>query len=169
MWGKKARIYYHGLPLFCVSCYRIGHARSECDVSESWKDYIVRLRDTGIPVYLFGSWLSANHSTTRESQYDVPQPEFEKPDEEENDDAGPDFSKFPPQMLKFFKQFQASTPKNFVTNPKNIVSLKKVSKPKPKPKPKLDQNRSRGRGRGRGRGAGAGSQKSQNPRGRGKA
>jgi hypothetical protein len=52
--GKRARIYYHGIPPFCVLCYALGHVRQECQNNPvSWNEYVDGLKDTGIPASLF--------------------------------------------------------------------------------------------------------------------
>jgi len=52
--GKRARVYYHGIPSFCVVCYSLGHQRTECyNNSVSWIDYTEALKRTGIPARLF--------------------------------------------------------------------------------------------------------------------
>ncbi len=141
MWGKKARIYYHGIPLYCVSCNEIGHVKNECQSDPvSWKSYIQRLVKDGISSELFGAWLNSNLTSSRVSQYDVPRPQFRRDEEteEEGDERPPfDLSNLPPQMIQFFKQFNQSTP---------ITS----KKPNSKNSNTNSQNRNRGRGRGRG-------------------
>ncbi len=153
MWGKKSRVYYHGIPLFCASCFTIGHARLDCGETATWKEYINRLSKNGIPTELFGTWLTS-FSNTRESQQNIPQPEFDKQDSDSDSDI--DFSNVPPKFLKLFKKLQSSTPKS-----------KTKSKTQTKAKPKPDQNRSRVRGRGRGRG-GRGTNTKAQPKGRGR-
>ena len=49
MWGKKAQVYYHGIPLFCRGYFSIGHNKSTCgNKTCSWKRYIDDLLDSGI-------------------------------------------------------------------------------------------------------------------------
>ncbi len=141
MWGKKVRVYYHGISSFCTNCYEVGHPRSECKgKATSWKDYIDYLVGTGIPTEFFGSWLTSNLSTTRESEKDVPQPRFSNAVEESEDEEF-DLSNIPPKMLRLFAKIQASTPK----------SKSKIQK-KAKKETKKDSGRGRGTIRGRGRG-----------------
>jgi hypothetical protein len=146
MWGKKVRIYYHGIPFFCVSCYQIGHNRSECpNKLISWKDYINFLLGTGIDSTFFGSWLDSNISVTRESQSDVPQPFFDNNQSavETGDDEEIDFSSLPQNVVNLLRKLSSSTP----------ISGKKpqldgsVTKSKAKTR---QQEYFRGRGRGRG-------------------
>jgi hypothetical protein len=135
MWGKKARVYYHGIPLFCVQCHTIGHSKADCDGNTlNWRDYIKKLLGTGIKSELFGSWLSSNHSFSRESQT-VPQPKFRKRSKADDDDEDFDFDNLPPKMLKLLKQFQSSTPKVSANSSSNSAKSVKVS-PKQKPKTK---------------------------------
>jgi hypothetical protein len=156
MWGKKVRIYYHGISSFCTNCYEVGHPRNECKgKSSTWTDFINYLVSTGIPSKIFGSWLTSNLSTTRESEKDVPQPHFGGGNEDDDDDSDDyDINNVPPKMLKLFKKLQASTPK----------SMAKKSTQKPKKDKKESAVNVKGRGvlKPRGRGAGASS------RGRGK-
>ncbi len=151
MWGKKVRVYYHGISSFCTNCYSVGHPRSECKSNSStWKNYIDYLVSTGIPTKLFGSWLSSNLSTTRESEKDVPQPRFNTVNDSDSDDEGDfDFSNIPPKMLKLFKKFQASTPKSMAK--KSTQKPKKTDK-SDKKEPAKGRNNNNFRGRGRGRG-----------------
>ncbi len=148
MWGKKARIYYHGIPLYCVSCNEIGHVKNECQADPvSWKSYIQRLVKDGISTELFGAWINSNLTSSRVSQYDVPRPQFRREDnaDEEGDERPPfDLSNLPPQMIQFFKQFgqNHSTP----------ISSKKPNSNTTKQSSKNSQNQNRNRGRGRGRG-----------------
>jgi hypothetical protein len=151
MWGKKVRVYYHGISSFCTNCYEIGHPRSECKgKSSSWKDYVDFLVSTGIPSKLFGTWLSSNLSTTRESEKDVPQPRFNTRNDESDSDEEFDFSNIPPKMLKMFKKLQASTPKSMAKK----SAQKTVSKSAQKLKKTEKKESTRGRGPYRGRGRG---------------
>jgi hypothetical protein len=153
MWGKKVRIYYHGISSFCTNCYGIGHPRNECkEKSSTWTDYINYLVETGIPSRIFGSWLSSNLSTTRESEKDVPQPHFDNNDDEDSDEY--DINNMPPKMLKLFKKLQASTPKS--------MAKKSTQKPKKDKKESVVNVRGRGVLKPRGRGA-------SSSRGRGKS
>jgi hypothetical protein len=141
MWGKKVRVYYHGISSFCTNCYGVGHPRNECkQKSSTWTDYINYLVGTGIPSRIFGSWLSSNLSTTRESEKDVPQPHFGDGNDDSDSDEY-DINNIPPKMLKLFKKMQASTPK----------SMAKKSTQKPKKDKKESAVNVRGRvSRGRG-------------------
>ncbi len=177
MWGKKVRVYYHGIPFFCVNCYEIGHNRNDCpNKTISWKDNINYLVSTGINSELFGTWIDSNVSTTRESQSDVPQPFFETPKNteknqsaDEDSDSDIDFANLPPKVVSLLKKL-SSTPKS---TSKSVNSDKKKSDAKFKAKTRQqDYFRGRGRGRGgRGRGnestRGRGSQ--SRGRGRGRA
>jgi hypothetical protein len=143
MWGKKVRVYYHGIPLFCVQCHTIGHSRADCDGNTlNWRDYIKKLRGNGINPELFGSWLGSNLSFSRESQ-NVPQPKFCKRSQElDDEDDEIDFDNLPPKMLKLIKQFQSSTPR---VSPKNSASSSTKTSPKSNNK-NFVTNRNRGRG-----------------------
>jgi hypothetical protein len=164
MWGKKVRVYYHGIPFFCVNCYEIGHNRNECpNKTISWKDNINYLLSTGISSEIFGSWIDSNVSTTRVSQSDVPQPFFETPKtaekeqtvDEDSDDI--DFANLPPKVVTLLKKL-SSTPKSTSKN-----NQKSDSKFKAKNR---QQDYFRGRGRGRGnRGRGRGNDSSNRGRG----
>ncbi len=165
MWGKKARVYYHGIPLFCVQCHTIGHSKSDCDGNTAtWRDYIKKLTGFGIKPELFGAWLSSNLSFSRESQV-VPQPKFNRKSNEADDESDIDFDNLPPNVLKLIRKFQSSTPRTSANN--SVASSKKTSPPSNNKKA-LSVNRGRGkpnsrdivkaakirRGRGRGRGRG---------------
>jgi hypothetical protein len=166
IWGKKARVYYHGIPIFCGSCHDIGHSRSECrNRAITWTDYIRSLSSTGIPSELFGSWLSTNLSTTRDTQ-PIAQPSFVDDDFEfsEDEDGQVDLSKIPPKMLKLIKKLKVSTPKS---SAKIEAALKTKSKTHAKRKPLVLSESQIGKGKGRGRGAIA--PKKPKGRGRGRA
>jgi hypothetical protein len=71
--GKRARIYYHGIPPFCVLCYAQGHVRQECQNNPvSWNDYIEGLKDTGIPSALFEPIDTSSFSTPNTSNLSNP-------------------------------------------------------------------------------------------------
>jgi hypothetical protein len=59
MYGKKVRIFYHGMMRQCNGCYKLGHMKWECKEEKSnWKTYVATLRSTGnFEDVLFGSWL----------------------------------------------------------------------------------------------------------------
>jgi len=137
MWGKKVRVYYHGIPLFCVHCYEIGHNRFECANEQvTWKQYIDKLASGFKNTEIFGTWLTTNQSLARESQSDIPQPHLL--DEEEESDEEFDLHKIPPKMLKLLKKK--------LEGPKTSTAVKK---PKPKVK-KLKGTETIARGHGRG-------------------
>jgi hypothetical protein len=156
----------------------VGHVKNECTGSQiSWRDYIQKLLESGVPKELFGSWIPSNISTSRIS-HTVPQPRLIP--EEDSDDEDFDLSEIPPKMLKLFMKFKASTPNSSAkkvsqNNSNNSNSTSSNKKPQPiknhnqnkNPnqskksntnstnfKPNRNQSRNRGRGRGRGRGAG---------------
>jgi hypothetical protein len=182
MWGKKARVYYHGIPPFCVSCYGLGHVKNSCDSETiSWRDYIHRLVDSGISKELFGSWLSCNLSVVESSKH--AQPSFSKRSKSSSTlNKSTDESITPHQLLEFFKKFQASTPNTTPLSLKSNSSSKaSSSRSKPNSNSKIkdssekksdstNQNRNRGRGRGRGRGqkANTSDPEPKNKRGRGR-
>ncbi len=182
MWGKKARVYYHGIPPFCVSCYDLGHVKNACKSETiSWRDYIHRMVDAGISKDLFGSWLSCNLSVTQSSEHR--QPSFSKTSNKSLNNSNDSIT--PQQLLDFFKKFQASTPNNVSTptsNKSNSGSKASSSKSKPSSNSKStsgkkpestkqdsqNQNRNRGRGRGRGRGKSTEKSEPEPKRGRGR-
>jgi hypothetical protein len=152
MWGKKARVYYHGIPSFCVGCYTVGHVRADCEENSiSWKDYINTLVDSGIEKRIFGSWFRSNLSLSRDSHATYAQPSFKRRSTN-NDDEDLTLETLSPKLLELFKKFQSSTPNNTRRSPSrgpqgsNSRSSSTNSKPR-------NENRNRGRGRGRGRGA----------------
>jgi hypothetical protein len=174
IWGKKARVYYHGIPIFCGSCHDIGHSRAECgNKAVTWTDYIKNLAGTGIPLELFGSWLASNLSNTREAQQNIPQPNFnenESESESDSDDEEIDLKKIPPKMLKLLKKLKVSTPKSSAKKSEKKETKDKSSdknSERKDPKDKSNKKKSipdakppKGRGRGipfkpkRGRGRG---------------
>jgi len=99
--GKRARVYYHGIPSFCAKCYRVGHLKPDCkNSSATWYikisdcplnlsittlltnpprfDYIRRLRDAGVEDSLFGNWLDSNHTPGPVVLKNVQQPIIER-------------------------------------------------------------------------------------------
>jgi hypothetical protein len=166
MFGKKARVYYHGIPGFCVSCHETGHVKNDCDSNSiSWRDYIKKLIELGIPKPLFGSWLATNLTSSRVSHVDIEKPNLKKAKESDSEsDSDDDLSSIPPQMQKLFRKFLASTPNHssFATSSKNSTGTsnnnsnrkktdpKKASNKEEKRSPSQNRNRNRGRGRGRG-------------------
>jgi len=81
--GKRARIFYHGIPSFCGKCHKVGHLKVDCrSQPATWLvklttfklslffclkvnltsrfDFIKRLRDSGVHDTLFGAWLESN-------------------------------------------------------------------------------------------------------------
>jgi len=126
MWGKKVRVYYHGIPLFCSLCYNIGHNRNCPNNQITWKEYIDNLSN-GFRHELFGSWLSSDLSIARESQIDIPRPHQEGV--EDDADVEFDFNKIPSKMLNLLRK-KLSVPKTSTA----------IKKPKLKSKPKVKQN-----------------------------
>lgn len=77
IWGKRARIYYHGMPRFCNRCFTIGHSKPGCgNTLVTWKAYIERLRQSGIRQEYFGNWLAVNVRDTQPILTNVAQPSF---------------------------------------------------------------------------------------------
>lgn len=69
IYGKKARIYYHGIPKLCNNCYQLGHLKVICqNETKTWKQYIETLKNSGVPESFFGSWINKSgqvvHQTT---------------------------------------------------------------------------------------------------------
>jgi hypothetical protein len=175
MWGKKARVYYHGIPGFCVACHETGHVKNDCDSdSISWRDYIKKLVADGVPKPLFGSWLATNITFSRSSQSDIARPIFRKRKSSSSDsdsDNDQDLSSIPPHMQKLFKKFLASTPNHSNTSSKNSTRSNSGSNKKSDSKKEEKRSPSRNRNRGRGRGRGVNRDQSANRgkgRGRGK-
>ena len=59
MYGKKVRLYHHGMVKQCNNCFGIGHMKRDCkDQKVNWKGYAVR--KTGrFEDLMFGSWLES--------------------------------------------------------------------------------------------------------------
>jgi len=95
--GKRARIFYHGIPSFCGKCHKVGHLKVDCrNTPATWLvfsfsllpflsyylvvnplarfDFIKRLRDSGVHDNLFGSWLETNPVEGPVILENVPQP-----------------------------------------------------------------------------------------------
>jgi hypothetical protein len=184
MWGKKARVYYHGIPSFCVGCYTVGHVKADCeDNTISWKDYINDLLDSGIEKRLFGSWFRSNITLPRESHVKYAQPTLKRRNSNSNtndDDEELTLETLSPKLIELFKKFQSSTPSSNRRSPSRASNSRPNSNSKPRndnnsnSKPRND-NRNRGRGRGRGRGGNTNSNNNSNrdssekPRNRGRA
>ncbi len=77
--GKRARIYYHGIAPFCVTCYNPGHTKNDCHSEQvSWADYILSLKDTGIPLALFEPLdTSLNQTNTSNPSFSTPRQDSE--------------------------------------------------------------------------------------------
>lgn len=55
--GKRAKLYYHGMPSFCTACHTVGHLTSTCtNEPATWSDYIEKLRSCEVPFEFFGTW-----------------------------------------------------------------------------------------------------------------
>jgi hypothetical protein len=146
MWGKKARIYYHGIPSFCVGCYTVGHVKADCNENSiSWKDYINILLDTGIDKKLFGSWFRSNINLTRESHATFEQPNFKKRKNSTDNEEDLTLETLSPRLIELFKKFQSSTPNSSRRSPSRGQGSNSRSNSASNYKPKND-NRNRGRG-----------------------
>jgi hypothetical protein len=66
MFGKKVRIYYHGMRKQCSNCYDLDHLRKDCTSPKlNWIGYVDKLRKTGkYEDQMFGSWLDAPRGET---------------------------------------------------------------------------------------------------------
>jgi len=151
--GKRARVFYHGIPSFCGKCHKVGHLKVDCKSSAvTWlvkrfselftfvigdfllrHDYIKRLRDAGVQDVLFGSWLDSNPVEGPAILDNVPQPVIEKE---------PETPGIPTAQLV-----------NFLST---LIQAQSATKPEqPLPSGDLSETRRsqfgrRGRGRGRG-------------------
>lgn len=141
--GKRARLYYHGIPTFCVRCYTIGHQNFECpNETVTWLDYIQKLKDDGIPESFFGTWEELNSSAARPPIDNVPQPSFNQA----NGSANNTRKKLP----------KTSTPARPIPEESNselLQLVRQLVKNQSAEKPAARRGTPRGpRGRGRGRG-----------------
>jgi hypothetical protein len=171
MWGKKARVYYHGIPSFCVGCYTVGHVKADCEENSiSWKDFINNLLDLGIEKRLFGSWFRSNLSLSRDTHATFAQPNLKRKTSNSNEnDEDLTLETLSPKLLELFKKFQSSTPNVNRRSPRRD-SLGSNSRSNSNSKTK-NENRNRGRGRGRGRGNNSNNSNrdsSEKPRNRGR-
>jgi hypothetical protein len=59
MFGKKVRIFHHGMPRQCNGCFEIGHLKWECKNQKmNWQAYVQKMKNSGkFQKELFGSWL----------------------------------------------------------------------------------------------------------------
>jgi len=83
IFGKKARVYYHGMPLFCGGCHNVGHLKLDCkNETTDWWGFIDRLKAASVPLELFGTWVNCNssvNSSHRSAQNKLPQPNLSTP------------------------------------------------------------------------------------------
>jgi len=104
IFGKKARVYYHGMPLFCGGCHSVGHLKVDCrqdhtdwyffaaisyflnwcwwNLFNSRWGFIERLKSVGVPLELFGTWVNCNssvNSSHRSAIAKLPQPNLSTP------------------------------------------------------------------------------------------
>lgn len=83
IFGKKARIYYHGMPLFCGGCHNVGHLKLDCKLETTdWWGFIDRLRAASVPLEYFGTWINCNSSVNaahRSAINKLPQPNLTTP------------------------------------------------------------------------------------------
>jgi len=87
IFGKKARIYYHGMPLFCGGCHNVGHLKLDCKLDTTdWWGFIDRLKLASVPVEYFGTWINCNSSVNsahRSAISKLPQPNLSTPQHSE--------------------------------------------------------------------------------------
>jgi len=172
IYGKKARVYYHGMPSFCTNCYLIGnffdtfslgatihvkilsgHSKSDCkNDSKDWWSYIVHLKAAKVPESYFGSWVQGQS--------------FEE--SHPSTSTGPELPADPNLVALLVKQLQTPTGLSQIqgaTDSKNKKKKRERSSsssssssveenpPNPPNPPVLSQSFAPGRGfRGRGRG-----------------
>jgi len=152
--GKKARVYYHGIPSFCGRCHRIGHTKSDCNYNPAtWLeflyiilicnwiktlfslltrfDFIKRLRtENRIKDSFFGPWLETNPVEGPVILKNVQQPFLDQNPEQ-------------PSVLNV----------DLVSAISHLITLQSAQKPPPPPQessPEIRTQYPRGRGRGRG-------------------
>jgi hypothetical protein len=65
MFGRKVRIYYHGMRKQCNNCYDLDHLKKDCTAPRlNWMGYVEKLRKTGkYEDQMFGSWLDEPRTT----------------------------------------------------------------------------------------------------------
>ncbi len=62
MYGKKVRLYHHGMHKQCNGCYEIGHMKRECQGQKlNWRGYVDQVRKTGkFEDVMFGTWIDTD-------------------------------------------------------------------------------------------------------------
>jgi hypothetical protein len=62
MYGKKVRLYHHGMLKQCNGCYALGHMKRECKGTKiNWRGYVDQMRRTGkYEDVMFGSWINSD-------------------------------------------------------------------------------------------------------------
>jgi len=170
LYGKKARVYYHGIPPFCTNCYLIGktlidislsqisqtyklsgHNKSDCkNDSKDWWSFIVHLKAAKVPESYFGSWVEGQDTSKPSAS-----------------STGPELPADPNLVALLVKQLQTPTALSQLTQGEVTSKNKKKKRersssssssaesatPVPPNPPVLSFNQGRGfRGRGRGRG-----------------
>jgi hypothetical protein len=78
MFGKKIRLYHHGMKKQCNNCYSIGHLKKDCDAAKvQWLEYVEKLRKSGrFEDQMFGNWIEI----LKEESEKASKPAREKPD-----------------------------------------------------------------------------------------
>lgn len=72
MFGCRVRVYYHGQPTQCNTCWEVGHQAKACTGQKlQWKQYIQKLaEDMRFPREIFGTWLDEQPGPSNRSQED---------------------------------------------------------------------------------------------------
>ena len=64
MFGKKVRVFYHGMMRQCNGCFGLGHLKWECkNPKANWRGYVASLKATArFEDQLLGSWLEVKEA-----------------------------------------------------------------------------------------------------------
>jgi len=70
MFGKRIRLYHHGMKKQCNQCFGLGHLKKDCESDRiTWMEYVEKLRNTGkYEDQMFGSWLDKDRTGAQGNQ-----------------------------------------------------------------------------------------------------
>jgi hypothetical protein len=73
MYGRKVRLYHHGMDKQCNSCNEIGHMKQECKGTKiNWHGNVQMVRKTGrFEDLMLGFWLEDDKDKMESSEGDV--------------------------------------------------------------------------------------------------
>jgi hypothetical protein len=70
MFGKRVRVFHHGMHTQCNGCFELGHRRWECKNKKiNWREYIEVMRKTNqFEDRLFGTWIEEPKAGQNQNQ-----------------------------------------------------------------------------------------------------